>query len=647
MKSSFLALFVAIAASAGAHPQQAPATPPQQAPAPLGKVPIETFAQLPAFEDPELSPDGTRITAKLAIDGKQYLVAQQLFDANAKPRVFSVGDTVDINWWQWAGNDWLAVGLGAQSDVADQSMYITRLLSLSIATQAMNRIDWDHSGQRADDVIWAARDGSANILLSKQTSFYQDGFYPTVFRVDLATGKMHAVNAGRTNVFDWFADASGALRMGYSYDDDSLRGQLLYRAGDRSGFDVIEQSKGIDDDLAIPEALGPNGSGVVLDDTSGREAVYDVTLPGMALGKMIYGSPKYDVDGVVVDQAGTGIDGISITDHTSRIEWLNPRFKELQDNLDKTLGAGHSQIVSWNRDRTRLLVHVGDASQPGALYYWDTSDARLQFFGWYNDALKGAALSPVSTIDYAARDGLPIEAVLTLPRGRPAKNLPLIVLPHGGPQARDDEEWDWWVQFLAESGYAVVQPNYRGSTGYGTAFERAGEGQWGLKMQDDLNDAVTYLAKQGIADPKRVCIAGASYGGYAAMRAAERDGGMYRCAISYAGVSDLGAMRGYDSQFLYGKTNGAWLKAQAPDFKAISPRFDAASFSIPILLVHGKADRRVPVKQSRMMADALKAVGKTYEYDEQPLADHHFTRAADRLDFLTRMKAFLDKYNPA
>ena len=649
MLSSILALAAAIASPAGAPPQQAaPATTTRRrAEPPAGKVPLEVFAELPRLEGPQLSPDGRSMAVKAAVHGREVLAVEPLF-GDAQPVLAGSDPAVDIDDWRWVGNGWLAIGVGSEQDVLGTDMYVTRVIGMSADMSKVNRIDWSSKGQSAD-VIWVAHDGSPHVLMSEQTSVFSDegGFYPTVYDVDLSTGRTRAVTAGRTNVFQWFPDADGTLRMGYRFDDDSHLSELLYRADTRHGFDAIEKSTSVDDDLAIPEAVAPDGSAIVLDDSSGRAAVYQTKLPDLSLGKMIYGSPRYDVDDVVLDAAGTGIDGIAITEAAPRVIWLNPTFKTLQDLLDKRLGAGNSRIISWSQDRTHLLVHVGGPSQAGALYFWDTADGTLQFLGWYNETLKNATLSPVTTIDYKARDGLSIEAMLTLPRGREAKNLPLIVMPHGGPQARDDEEWDWWVQFLAEQGYAVVQPNYRGSTGYGKAFEDAGLGQWGLKMQDDLNDAVAYLVKQGVADPKRVCIAGASYGGYAAMRAAERDGAIYRCAISYAGVSDLVAMRAYDGEFLNGKTVGLWLRHQAPDFKAVSPRFDAASFSIPILIVAGKADHRVPVKQSRMMAAALKDAGKTYEYDEQPLADHFFSRAEDRLDFLKRMKAFLDKYDPA
>jgi dipeptidyl aminopeptidase/acylaminoacyl peptidase len=220
-------------------------------------------------------------------------------------------------------------------------------------------------------------------------------------------------------------------------------------------------------------------------------------------------------------------------------------------------------------------------------------------------------------------------------------------MPHGGPWARDSESWDWWAQFLADRGYAVVQPNYRGSSGFGTAFEEAGYGEMGLKMQDDLNDALAHLAREGIADPKRVCIVGGSYGGYAAMRAAHRDPGLYRCAVSYAGVSDLEALRRYDKRFLGGGYVTDRFKTQAPDLEAVSPLTHAADVGIPVLLVHGKADKRVPVRQSRAFHERLQQAGKDVTYIEQPLGDHHLTREADRLQFLEAMEAFLARHNPA
>lgn len=639
-------MWLALAMSAGAAAQQAPAP----AANPDAPVPVEAFAELPFMESPKLSPDGTHIAAKVAINGVQQLVVMPVFIGDEKPTAMALSDKIDVNWWRWVGTGWLAVGVGAQDKFEGYDIYVTRLIGVNAALTKANRIDWEHSGIRADDVLWSARDGSPRVLLSRQTGVQSiDQVYPEVVEADLSTGKTRRVVNGSTNVFDWYADGSGRVRMGYRYDDDRRRGQLLYRGADETLFRTIAVQRRDDEhNIPLPQIFTPDGNAIAIDDSDGYDAVYEVSLPDLKLGRKLYAAPGYDVDGVVSNHEHDGLAGVTLTDKYSRTAWLDPALKEFQDVADKAVGTRRAQIISCNADRTRFLIDIGSPSEAGMLYFWDTNADRMKRLAWNSQTLQGRLLSPVKTVRYAARDGTQIEALLTMPRHRlSARNLPAVIMPHGGPLARDSEGWDWWAQYLAEIGYVVIQPNYRGSAGYGTAFARMGRGEWGLKMQDDLNDALAWAAKEGIVDPKRVCMIGASYGGYAAMRAAQRDGALYRCAVSYAGVSDLAGMRSYDAQFLNGRALGDYWRARTPDFKAVSPRFGAEQFSVPILIVHGKADMRVPVKQSRQMADALKQAGKPYEYVEQPLGDHHFSRAADRLDFLKRMKAFLDRHNPA
>jgi dipeptidyl aminopeptidase/acylaminoacyl peptidase len=340
--------------------------------------------------------------------------------------------------------------------------------------------------------------------------------------------------------------------------------------------------------------------------------------------------------------------GVTWTSDRSRVHWFDPALAQVQADIEKAVAPRSVNIVSWNRDRTRLLVHVADASQPGSYYYYNAAQGgAMTRIAFVNAAVRGQSLNPVSTFRYKARDGLEVEAVLTLPRGRPTGKLPLILMPHGGPEARDSAEYDWWAQFHAERGYAVVQPNYRGSTGYGAKFEDAGDGEWGLKMQDDLNDAVDALAAKGTIDPKRVCIIGGSYGGYAALRGAQRDGARYRCAVSFAGVADLNGMMRYDGGFLNANASRASWRKSAPDLRAVSPVNAPQDFGAPVLLIHGKKDLRVPVAQSRRMATKLAEASKPYEYLELPLADHHLSRADDRKALLERIEAFLKRYNPA
>ena len=640
------ALLVAalVAASAPVLAQTPSPTPVD----PKAVVPVEAFAELPRLESPSLSPDGTRIAGKMAINGVQNFVVVSLFD-DTPPAAAKVGPDMDVNWWRWVGNDWLAAGIGRQVPFEGEDVYMTRMLGIRADMRAIKPVDWAQSGFRADTLLWTARDGSPRVVFARQTGIdHLEDVYPSVWEADLSTGKTRRIAASQTNVWDWYVDGAGTVRMGVRYDDASGRGALLYRASNAESFRTIARN---DPKAAtgfiVPTTFRADGTALAIDDGEGRNALYEVSLPDLKLGKKVYALDSYDIDGVVENGAGTDVQGVSVTDTFDHVAWLDPAMQKLQADADKAVGNRRARIVSRSADGNRMLVEVGSASQAGTLYFWDVASGRMQRYAYQNQALAGRTLSPVKTVHYTARDGTPIEAILTLPRHRTAKNLPLVVLPHGGPIARDSEGWDWWVQYLAEIGYAVIQPNYRGSSGYGTAFVKLGEGEWGLKMQDDLNDAIAFLGKEGIADPKRVCIAGASYGGYAALRAAERDGALYRCAISYAGVSDLAGIKRYDAQFLNGNTLGRYWTKRSPDLRAVSPRFGAEQVTIPVLLLHGKADKRVPVRQSRQMADALKTAGKTYQYIEQPLGDHHFTRAEDRLEFLKAMGAFLAKYNPA
>lgn len=256
---------------------------------------------------------------------------------------------------------------------------------------------------------------------------------------------------------------------------------------------------------------------------------------------------------------------------------------------------------------------------------------------------------------YAAADGMQIPAFLTLPTGREAEGLPLVVMPHGGPASRDEPGFDWWAQALAAEGYAVLQPQFRGSTGFGDAHLKAGYDQWGEKMQTDLSDGVRRLAADGVIDPTRVCVVGASYGGYAALAGATLDRGVYRCAVSVSGVSDLKRflgwsrkMNGSDSvavrfwkRFMGAKRLGDASLAQ------LSPALLADRVEAPVLLIHGKDDTVVPFEQSKFMADALKKAGKPHALVELAGEDHWLSGEETRTAMLRETIGFLQTHNPS
>jgi dipeptidyl aminopeptidase/acylaminoacyl peptidase len=324
--------------------------------------------------------------------------------------------------------------------------------------------------------------------------------------------------------------------MVYRADD----GQAFARTGQRGRDDAGED--GIDQ--LIPVAGSDQGYAIA-GGADGRYALFRYDFAKARLGALAYANPAVDVDGFAISPEGALL-GVTYTGEREVTKWLDAKLADAQARIDRALPGAVNNVVSMSGDRGRLLVWSGSATDPGSFHLFDSATGRLTPFARTHPALGGKRLSEMRAVAYKARDGLAIPAYLTLPAGRGGKALPLIVMPHGGPFVRDTYGYDAWVQYLAAKGYAVLQPNYRGSTGYGREFVEAGNGEWGRGMQDDADDGVKWLAAQGIADPGRVCIMGASYGGYAAMRAAVRNPEIYRCAISFAGISDVAAQLGHD-----------------------------------------------------------------------------------------------------
>jgi len=308
------------------------------------------------------------------------------------------------------------------------------------------------------------------------------------------------------------------------------------------------------------------------------------------------------------------------------------------------------QLVSHSDDFSKVVVLVFGASEGYfyALFDWNSHTAKV--LAPVYDGL--ATTSEVKAVSYPAADGLEIPAILTLPPGSTGQNLPLIVFPHGGPAASDTPDFNWWSQALAAQGYAVLQPNYRGST-VSEQFLEAGYGEWGRKMQTDLSDGVRYLAKQGLIDPKRVCIVGASYGGYAALAGVTLDPGVYRCAVSVSGLSDLRRFHTWSGKTHLSVTQRYWdrfmgtVDRNDPALIAISPIEHLSAVTVPVLLIHGRDDTVVPYEQSEVMLDAMQRAGKSVELVTLKHEDHWMSHSDTRLQMLEACVAFLKANNPA
>lgn len=643
-----IAAAIALAGSALAQPGGA--SPPPNAP-----LPLEAFARIPFVEQAQLSPDGSSMAGLLGVNGQQMVAILNLFDHADKPVRLAVPEGTQAAWIRWVNNDNILVGLRALLPVEAGSdrWVISRMIGINRQTGKITRLLWDKNGQNTADVLWVAHDGSPTVLAAAQDSIYLDeNFWPAVYRLDVEKGRTLPLVSGRGGVMWWSADADGIIRSGVGYNDSTRKFRLLYRgAGKGESFRMIDTAdtrKGeevLDPFLFLP---GTDHALALHDNAQGRTAIYEIDLPSQSDVRTVFEAPAgSEVSRVVLSADGATLLGAYLDGGNQSVHWFDPTLADLQQALDKSVAPRRARIISLSADRRRLLIVIDRPESPGALYFFDLADSKMQRVATMNDALGTQPLSPVSMVRYTARDGTPIEAVLTLPGNRAGKHLPLIVLPHGGPWGHDAPDYDYWTQFLANRGYGVLQPNFRGSTGYGTAFLKAGEGQMGLAMQDDLSDGLAWAVQQGIADPRRVCIMGASYGGYAAMWGVAKDPDLYRCAIAIAGVSNLRReVNDFGDSLLGGKYKDDW-KRMTPDFAAVSPINAIGRIKVPMLLIHGKKDITVDYAQSANMYAKMREAGKAVELLPLPEADHHFTREADRRALLGAVEVFLARHNPA
>lgn len=648
------AVFLAAVCDMSTVAARAAATPPaplagvaaaQQKPR---NIPVEDFARQPLLSDLVLSPDGKRLLARFNQDGVTKLGVHTLAQGQ-KLRLIKIPDKSELRWFRWAGNDRILISLGDTVPYYGDEAYATRLLSLELSTNKLAYLGRKGQGLEGDDLLHVSQDGSF-VLLSIQKTVFD---YPSVFRINLADGKMSEVVKQRSDVWEWFADNDGIVRAGIGFAATSW--SMVYRKTAEESFKKVGKAKYEDEEgsLELLNFTRDSDEGYALSNKeTGRFALYKYNFRTREFGERVFASETNDVTGFSTSDDGLTLRSVWYTDDRDRVEWFDPNLKRWQAEIDAAVKKNENWIGSRSADDSAMIVWSGSANNPGNYYLYVPTKGRMMLISRLNEKLKPSELSETRYVKYAARDGLNIPAYLTLPRGRAEKGLPLVILPHGGPyDVRDKPDYDPEVQLLANRGYAVLQPNFRGSGGYGKDFYQKGEGQWGRAMQDDLDDGMDWLVKQGMVDPKRVCIVGSSYGGYAALWGATRNPERYRCAASWAGISDLGRQLKYQLNFAISRRyRQDWrqkvLGEDKFDAKTVSPLFTIDRLRVPVLIAHGEDDQTVPFKQSKLYVEALTKAGKPHDFIAIPKEGHSFSENANFIKWLAALDSFLAKHNP-
>jgi dipeptidyl aminopeptidase/acylaminoacyl peptidase len=637
----------------------------------LAAPPVEAFGVLPAIADVHLSPDGTHFSAIEPVNGRPAILVFQLHPPpGTKPQVYALKDG-DAGGSYWVNSDRL-ICFFYQNKYHDESNGVnlrtfSRAVSVSISNKTPpfmlmdgSRVYAQSGGQNIGLQGRSVDDPS--ILFMSAWRYYGAGDPDTrlgngrarleLFSVNVDNNHVETLAQGEKDTVGWVLDEHGHMVGRFDSTDSSElpKSTDTFLALDGKNWRTAATYDNASGPLATIQGLSLDGNSLVIRKYGSQDKKYLESLPvkaGTAVSEL-FSNPSYDVDGVISDPWTGRVVGAHYMDDKLQSTYFDPQLAHIQKRMEAALSGQTVVLSSWNEKRDTFLVTAEDPHNPPGVYLFTTADSHLEYLMSAYPSLQPSDLGDVKPYPYKARDGLDLHAYLTLPPGKTPKNLPTVIFPHGGPETRDFVGFDWWAQFMASRGYAVLQTNFRGSTGYGASFRDAGFGQWGRKMQDDISDGVTKLIADGIADPKRICIVGASYGGYAALAGATFTPSVYACAVSYAGIADvssiLGEARGAgadSSPMHYWEDRLGATYADSKSLRAISPAVYADQVRAPILLLHSNTDTVVPVTQSMREENALTAAGKKVRFVKLEGSDHDLDHSDVRLAVLREIEAFL------
>lgn len=600
---------------------------------PARRIPLRDFFRNPEQTAFQISPDGRYISWLGPYERRLNVFVRPVAGGEAV-RVTSETDR-DIGGYFWKGERIVFV----KDFGGDENFHV-----VTVDRTGDDARDLTPGDKVKADVVDILEDDDAHMILSHNR---RDESVFDVFRINVKTGAETLIAENPGNIVSWGTDHDGKLRVAGT--SDGVNTSLLYRASEHEPFAPIVTA-------SFKEGVAPlfftfDNQRLYVSSNRGRDksAIFEFDPVTATEGRLLVENAEVDVDSLSYSRRRKVLTAARWTTWKVQRAFFDDITEAMFRDVEGKLPGYEISFTSADRAEEKFIVAATSDRTPGKRYLYDRTTRALTLLAEVKPWLPEAELAPMQPIDYTSRDGLTIHGYLTLPKGVVARDLPVVVNVHGGPWARDAWGFNPEVQFLANRGYAVLQINFRGSTGYGRAFWEASFREWGRKMQDDVTDGVQWLIAQGIADPARVAIYGGSYGGYATLAGLAFTPDLYAAGIDYVGVSNL--LTFMKAIPPYWKPLLAMLQEMVGDMekdeamlRAASPVFSADRIKAPLLIAQGAKDPRVVKSESDQMVAAMRARGVEVEYIVKDNEGHGFHNEENRFEFYEAMERFLAKH---